>query len=118
VRRSLEVKLVGLEFHPVRVVHGLAGLDAEQHFLGVSVVVMQIVAIVGGDERDAGFLREPHQVGVYFLFDLKPLVLNFEKEIPFPKNIAQAISIFASLVELFLDDRFSNRTAKARGKSD
>src|SRR6195256_6048694 len=49
----LEVKLVGLEFHAIRVAHGLAGLDAEQHFLSVSVVVMEVMTIVGGNERDA-----------------------------------------------------------------
>jgi len=52
----------------------LAGLDAEQDFLGVRVAVMQIVAIVGGDEGDAGFLGEPHEVFVYALLNFQALV--------------------------------------------
>src|ERR1700730_2808240 len=55
---ALEVKLVGLELHAIRVAHGLAGLDAEQHFLGVSVFVMKVMTIVGGDERNTGLFRK------------------------------------------------------------
>src|SRR5258708_7759413 len=50
---ALEIELIGLKLHAMRIAHGLAGLDAEHNVLRVRVVVMQIVAIVGGDERDA-----------------------------------------------------------------
>ncbi len=50
---ALEVKLVGRKLHAMRVAHGLAGLNAEQNFLSVGVFVMQIVAIVGGNQRNA-----------------------------------------------------------------
>ncbi len=33
--RGLEEKLIGVEFHAVRVAHGLAGLDAQKDFVGV-----------------------------------------------------------------------------------
>ena len=34
---GLEEKLVGGKFHALRVAHGLAGLNAQQHFLRVGV---------------------------------------------------------------------------------
>src|SRR4029077_19445851 len=58
--RRLEVKLVSGKLHAMRVAHGLAGLDAQQDILGMRVVVMQVVAIVRGYQRDASFFREAH----------------------------------------------------------
>ena len=55
--RRLDVEFVGIET-PARLVgHRLAGLDAEQDFVGAGVFAMQIMAIVGRDHRqpDAGW---------------------------------------------------------------
>ena len=116
--RALEVELVGGELHAMGIAHGLAGLDAQQDFLGVSVVVVEIVAIVGGDQRNARFLGQAHEVAVDALFDFEALVLNFEKEISFSKNIAEAVGVFARLVKFLFDDGFGDRAAEARGESD
>ena len=102
--RSLEIELVGSELHAMRIAHGLAGLDAEQDFLGVGVLVVEIVAIVGGDERDAGFFRKANEFGIDALFDGQALVLNLQKEIAFTEDVAQAVGVFASLVVFFFDD--------------
>src|SRR5439155_16611277 len=114
----LEVKLVSLELHTIRVAHGLAGLDAEQHFLGVSVVVMKVVTVVGGHERDAGLFRKTGQFGIDIFFDRQSLVLNFEEEIAFAENVAQAVSIFARLIVLLIDDRFGHWATQAGRKRD
>jgi hypothetical protein len=82
------------------------------------VAVMEIVAVVGGDERDAGFLGEADEVFVYALLDFKALVLNFEEEIAFAENVAEAISILAGQVEFFIHHRFGDRAAKAGGEGD
>ena len=81
LRRGLEIKLVGRELHAMRVAHGLAGLNAQQDFLRVRVVVMQIVAIVGGHQRNSGFFRQPHQFRVHAFLDFQPLILNLQEEI-------------------------------------
>src|SRR5271157_614952 len=115
---GLEVELVGGEFHAMRVAHGFAGLDAEQHFLGVRIFVVQIVAIVGDNQGDAGFLGEANQFAVDALFDLQALILNFQEEVPFPENVAELVGIIAGQVELFLDDAFRDRAAQAGGEGD
>ena len=79
---------------------------------------MQIVAIVGGHQRDAGFFREADEVLIDALFDFQALVLNFQEEIPFAENIAQPVGVFARLVELFVDDGFGDRSAQAGGERD
>ena len=116
--RSLEIKLVGSELHTMRIAHGLAGLDAEQDFLGVGVFVVEIMAIVGGDERDAGFFRESNELGVDALFDGQALVLNFEEEIAFAEDVAEAVGVFASLAVFFFDDAFSDGAAETGAESD
>ena len=112
----LEIKLVGGKLHAVRVAHRLAGLDAEQDFLRVSVVVMQVVAIVGGNEGNTGFSRKPDQIAIHSLFDFKTLILNLEKEILLAEDVAKLVGVLAGLIEALLDDVFSDRAAQARGQ--
>ncbi len=88
---GLEIKLVGGKFHAVRVAHRFAGLDAEQDFLSACVGLRQIVAIVCGDQRNAGFFGEPDDILINFLFEFEALILNFQEEIIFAENILQAI---------------------------
>src|SRR5437588_10279624 len=115
---AFEVKLVGSEFHAIRVAHGLAGLDAEQHVLGVSVFVMKVMTIVGGDERNSALFRKTDQFAVDIFFDRQPLILNFEEEIAFAENIAQAVSILARLLVFLVDDCFRHWAAKAGRERD
>ena len=55
-RFDVEIRMVPV--HAGRIAHGLASLDAHQDFVRAGVVAAQIVRIVGGDQGDAGFLRE------------------------------------------------------------
>jgi len=70
-------------------------------FLGVRVAVMQIVAIVGGDEGDAGFLGEPHEGLCLRAAQLQALVLNFEEKVAFAENVAEAIGVLAARDRIF-----------------
>ena len=49
----LEVEGVGGEAEAARVVDGAAGLDAEQHLVGVGFLPIEVVAVVGGHQLDA-----------------------------------------------------------------
>ena len=54
----LDEELVAVELHASRVVNRLAGLDAEHDILCVGVVFAEVVAVVGGDERQAEIFFE------------------------------------------------------------
>ena len=43
-----DIELVGLELHFIRILNGLAGLDAEQDALHFGILLAQIVGVVGG----------------------------------------------------------------------
>ena len=108
--RALEVKLIGLELHAVRIAHRFASLDTQQDFLRVRVFVMQIVTIVGRHQRNACLFRKPHQVRVDFLLDFQSLVLNLQKEILLAENISQPVCVLARLIIFFIHNGFSYRT--------
>ncbi len=77
---TLEVELLGLEAHAVGLVHGLAGLDAQQHVLGGGVGLFHIVGVVGDDEGDAGVAAELFEAlgGLPLLGDAVILDLQIE----------------------------------------
>src|SRR5258708_30247365 len=79
---------------------------------------MQIVAIVGGDDGDAGFLGEPHEVFVYALLNFQALVLNFEEKVAFAEDVAEAIGVLARESEFFLHHRLGDWAAKAGRQCD
>ena len=114
----LEIKLVGGKFHALGVAHGLAGLNAHQDFLGVRIGVGQVVAVVRGDQRNAGFLGEPDEFAIDAVSCLEALVLNFEEKISFAENIAQAVSAFLGLIVFLRKNRIGDFAAQARGKRD
>jgi hypothetical protein len=93
-------------------------LNAQQDFLSVSVLVMEVVAIVGGDEGDASFLGETDELRVDALFDGEALILNFEVEIAFAENVTEAIGGIAGLIVLFFDDAFGDGATKTGSERD
>ena len=87
LRRALDVELVGIEFEALGVVDGVGGLHAEQHFVRMMIVFAEIVAVVGGDQRDVQLFFQAKEVGVDFLFQFQALVLDFEEEIAAAENV-------------------------------
>ena len=77
---------------------------------------MQVVAVVGGHQRNTGLFREPNQFAVHTLFDLQTLILNFEKEVPLTKNVAQPVRIFSREIKFLFDHGLGHRAAQAGGE--
>ena len=59
----------------------IRGLHAQQHLMRVMVVFAQVVAVVGGYQRDAQLPFQLEQVGMDLLLKFQPLVLDLEKKI-------------------------------------
>ena len=113
VRRALEylihlvvafdVEVAALEFHPVLVLNTLAGLNADHHVLRMGVVLAQVMAVIGGDERHPHILFKLEKIGMDAMLQLQPLVLNLEEEVLFAKNISVGCSHFSRRVVLIFD---------------
>ncbi len=76
----LEIQLVGAELEPLRIVDGLAGLNAQQHVVGADVFAREIVAVVAGHQwnRQSPAHVDQRRIDPFLLVDA--VVLNFEKE--------------------------------------
>jgi len=85
----------------------------EQDFLGVRVAVMQIVAIVGGDEGMRFPWRAARGLCLRAAQLPGPGSLNFKEKVAFAENVAEAIGVLAREIEFFFHHRFGNRAAKA-----
>ena len=55
---AFDVEFLGLELHPVLVVHGFAGLDAQQHVLHFGIGPTQIMGVVGDHQRQPRLPRK------------------------------------------------------------
>ena len=86
---AFQVELIGLKFHAVGVGNGLAGLDAQKDALHLGVVAADVVRIVGGDHRDAGFARKADELRQHDRVLLQTVVLQFQIVVPCPEQIAE-----------------------------
>ena len=84
---TLHVELVGGKTHSVAVTHRFAGLYAKQHLVGAGVLPGDVVAVVGGNDRNVQGLGQPNQVGDDALLDLQTLILEFDEIVVLSKNI-------------------------------
>ncbi len=97
---------------------GLARLNAEHHVLRVRIILAEIVAVIGRNQRDLEFFLQLQQVALNARFFRQSLVLNFEIEIAFAENIAERYGGFTSCVVLPFSEILGNFTLKTRGQTD
>ena len=113
-----EVEIGMIPVHAVGIGHGFAGLDAHQNFVRAGVFAAQVVGVVGGDERDAGFDGEAIDLRDEALVLFEAVVLNFEEEIVFAEDVAIGVSEAAGIVVLVGEDGFVEVAAQAGREAD
>ena len=84
----LEVELLRRVAQAVGVVERRLGADAEQHVVRERVLLLQVVAVVGGHQRQPSLRRQPpqHLVGGALLGDA--VVLQLEEEVALAEDLA------------------------------
>ena len=86
-RLALDVELTGFHAHAVLVIEGFAGLDAHEHFLGLGVLFLQVVAVVGSYQRHIHFPGQLDQPGQHQLFVADAVIHDFNIEIPLAEDV-------------------------------
>ena len=99
--------------HAIGIAHGLAGLNAHEDFVRAGVVTAQIVRIVGGDQRDAGFLRELVHQRDQALVLIEAVVLNLEEEIVAAEDVGIGVGEAAGVVVTIGEDGLVELAAQA-----
>ena len=85
----LEEELIAGVAQALRIVDGLAGPDAEQDVVRLVIALLQVMHVVGADERQVEIARERQRAPVDDLLLLDALVLHLEEEIVRAENVAQ-----------------------------
>ena len=86
--RGLDVELVRVEPHPVGRVEVVAGPDAEQHVVGLGLVLPDVVEVVGHDQRQAGLGRQAQELLVEAALLRQAVVLELEEEAVLAEDVA------------------------------
>ena len=89
LRMTLHKELVAVELHSVGVLNRLAGLYADHHVLGMRIVLAEVVAVIGGDQRQAEILLQLKEAGMDAVLHRETLILDLEVEILLSENIAE-----------------------------
>ena len=114
----LDEELVAVELHAAGVVDRFAGLNAEHHVLRVGVVFAEVVAVVGGDERQAEIFFQLEQAGMDAVLHLRALILNLEKEIVLAEDVGERAGGRAGGVVIFFRQALRDFTFQASGEPD
>ncbi len=85
---GLQVELVAVVAQPVGVGDRLASADAQQDIVRPVVGILQVVDVVGADERQVEISRDRCEARVHHPLFVDALVLHLEEEIASPENVA------------------------------
>ena len=115
---GFEVELVGLKLHFILIVHGAAGLDAEQNTVYLRVAFVDVVAVVRGDQPYTCFSGDLHQVGNQTPLLLNSVILQFYKIVVLAKQIAVILSLCPCARVVVHKQALRHLARKARRKAD
>ena len=114
--KRLEVKLVGGVTHPIRLLDGLAGADAEQHVMRFMVLSAQIMGVVRADQGDAAFPGDFEEAGIDAALPRQVVVLKFQEEVLRSKNVLKRPGFRQSRIELVQEQPFRYGSLEAARK--
>src|ERR1019366_5752354 len=115
---TFHIKLVANELQTVGVIDGFAHLNAKHYVLRVGIVLAEIVAVISRDQRNAEVLLQLQQVRLDARFLRQSLVLDFEIEISFAKNVAKRNRSFAGCVVPPFREALGDFTLETGGQTD
>ena len=110
--RRLHIKGVRFQAHPVIITHAFLCLHAKQDFMGFGIVAVQIMAIVGGNKRNAGLTTDPDQGAVDQGLVGNLIVLQFQVKITATKDRIHPESQFCGFFQVLLQDRLGYLSAQ------
>ncbi len=115
---GLDVELFGVELEALGVVHGAGGLDAEQDFVGATVAALDVVRVVGGDERDVEvLLHAEHGLDDGFV-RAEVVILDFEEEVAAAEDLFKVAGGGFGLVVVVGHEVLRNLAGEAAGEAD
>ena len=115
---ALDIKFLGLEFHAVGLVHGSAGLDAQQDILHFRILFPEVVGIIGYDQGQTGFPGQTQNTLIDHTLLVNAMVLQFQIESLRTKNMRHLQSIIFGRLIIFVHQVLGNTTGQTGRGSD
>ena len=85
--RTFHIELSAFIPHPVFIQNGFARLDTQEDIMGICIFLINVVAVIGGDEGDTCFRAHFYQRLIDHLLLSHAMILQFQEEIPFPEDL-------------------------------
>ena len=114
---ALDVELGSFHAHAVLIIQGFAGLDAHEHFLGLGVLFLQVVAVVGGHQRHVHFPGQLNQPGQHQLLVADAVIHDFDIEIPLAEDILHFPHIGPGIIPALLQKQLGQVAGQAGGQA-
>ena len=110
------IKIVGCKCRRATCIHGGVGLHTHQNRLRIGILATQIVAVVGGNQRQIAFVCQFYKAREHGTLLGKTVILNFDIVMILAKNLGIFQGILACGGKIALGEKLGNATAKASGK--
>ena len=118
LRGALQVELRGVEAEALGVFELLARPDAEQHVVGVGVVLQQVVGVVRGHEGQARALPHARERAVHPPLLLEPVLHHLEEEPALVEDLAELAHHPQRLGLVAVAQRHPELAGEAAGEAD
>ena len=113
-----EIKVLGFIAHPVLIVQGLAGLNAQQHVMGLSVLLAEVVRVVGADQGQPGLLVNPQQASVHHSLIPNAVILELQVKTVRPKDFTELQGVVLRIFILAVPQTPGNFPRQTGGEGD
>ena len=115
---ALQIQLLRLKAHTVRIIDRFAHLDAHEHVLIIGVGLLDIVRVVRQRKRDAGLLMDLYKPlrSLPLLWDV--VILYLKIKVILAKQIAQLERLRLRGLVIAMDDLLRYLARKAAGEAD
>ncbi len=113
----LHVEALAVEAEALRVVEVGSGADAEQHVVGFVVVALEIVRVIGGDQRKAQVGSHLHQLGVHLVLRRDAVALQLEVEAVL-EDRRELLDQPPGARRVVVEDRARHHRGEAAGRRD
>ena len=115
---ALDIELASGITHTILIGQLFARLDTQKDIVGFRVLCVCVVAVIGGDQRDAHLAAHFQKLRVDSLLVLIAVVLQLEEKIPLSEDIQIAFCRLAGARRISPDDLARHLAGQAGGRSD
>ena len=114
----LQVVLAALELEALRVRQQRPGLHAQQRVVRLVVLLVGVVAVVGGEQRRADLLGDLDQLRIGLALGRQPVVLQLDEQVVAPEDVLQPGGLLDRPLLVAVQQRLQHVAAEAPGGGD